>query len=130
MLRTLWPAALLLAALPAAATASDAYTTRIEPRPFYGAAVTIEAGVRVFRPLPTVRHVIVNPGGRTPLSLGYTDVRTVEHNYNYNYGEPAQVIDGAPAEGLVGGVPFFPRHFRHGHRPHHRGGGLGPSRRH
>jgi hypothetical protein len=27
-------------------------TTRIEPRPFYGATVSVEEGVRVFRPLP------------------------------------------------------------------------------
>ena len=37
---------------PPAALAEEAYTTRIEPRPFYGATVTIEHGVRVFRPLP------------------------------------------------------------------------------
>ena len=51
-------AAALPLGLPAAA--QDAYMTRIEPRPFYGATVTIESGVRVFRPLPTTRHVIVN----------------------------------------------------------------------
>ncbi len=54
-------------ALPAAA--EEAFTTRIEPRNAYGATVTIEQGVRVFRPLPTERQVIVNPGGMTPLSL-------------------------------------------------------------
>jgi hypothetical protein len=27
-------------------------TTRIEPRPFYGATVSVEEDVRVFRPLP------------------------------------------------------------------------------
>ena len=37
--------------LPAAA---EPVTTRIETRPFYGAVVTMERGVRVFRPLP--RH--------------------------------------------------------------------------
>lgn len=43
--------------------------TQIEPRPTYGATVTIEEGVRVFRPLPAgSRHVIVNPN-RTPLVL-------------------------------------------------------------
>ena len=36
-------------------------TTRIEPRPFYGATVTIEAGVRVFRPLPPHDRVIIDP---------------------------------------------------------------------
>ena len=34
-------------------------TTRIEPRPFYGATVTIEAGVRVFRALPPHDRVII-----------------------------------------------------------------------
>ena len=53
------------------ASAQSAYTTRIEPRAVYGATVTIEEGVRVFRPLPSEEHVIVNPGGKTPLSLGY-----------------------------------------------------------
>ncbi len=53
------------------ASAQSAYTTRIETRAVYGATVTIEEGVRVFRPLPSEQHVIVNPGGKTPLSLGY-----------------------------------------------------------
>ena len=44
------------------ASAEDAYTTRIEPRATYGATITVEEGVRVFRPLPSERHVIVNPG--------------------------------------------------------------------
>jgi len=60
-------------AIAAPALAEDAHTTRIEPSPVYGATVTIEEGVRVFRPLPSERHVIVNPGGRTPLSLNYYD---------------------------------------------------------
>lgn len=65
-------AALVAAAAPALpAAAEEAYTTRIEPRNAYGATVTIEQGVRVFRPLPTERQVIVNPGGMTPLSLYY-----------------------------------------------------------
>lgn len=60
----------------ASAAAGDAYTTRIEPTNAYGATVTIEEGVRVFRPLPPDRHVIVNPEGRTPLSLNYYDPAT------------------------------------------------------
>ncbi|MEL6225705.1 MAG: hypothetical protein AAFR01_01625 [Pseudomonadota bacterium] len=54
--------------------AGDAKTTRIEPRPYYGATVTIEAGVRVFRPLPPTKHVIINPGSRTPINLSETNV--------------------------------------------------------
>ena len=55
---------LLAGSLPALAQS----TTRIEPRPFYGATVTIEAGVRVFRPLPPHDRVIINPGNATPLT--------------------------------------------------------------
>jgi hypothetical protein len=60
-------AAVLAATAPA--YAGGAHTTRIEESNAYGATVTIEEGVRVFRPLPSDRHVIVNPGGRTPLSV-------------------------------------------------------------
>lgn len=56
--------------LSSAAFAQDARTTRIEPNATYGATVTMEEGVRVFRPLPSEAHVIVNPNG-TPLGLNY-----------------------------------------------------------
>ena len=69
--------------------ASAAETVRIETRPFYGATVTLEEGVRVFRPLPADRRVIINPHGRTPLSLGFEDNRTVSRNYNYSYSQDA-----------------------------------------
>lgn len=52
------------------AFAQDARTTRIEPNATYGATVTMEEGVRVFRPLPSEAHVIVNPNN-TPLGLNY-----------------------------------------------------------
>ena len=61
--------ATLVLADPAAA--GDARTTRIETRPFYGATVTLEHGVRVFRALPPHERVIINPGGRTPLNLSF-----------------------------------------------------------
>lgn len=71
---TLLAAGALLA--PAtAAFAGDAVTTRIEPRNVYGATITVEEGVRVWRPLPPEGHVIVNPG-RVPLSLNYYDPAT------------------------------------------------------
>jgi hypothetical protein len=66
-------AAAAATAIVARAGAEDSYTTRIEPRAVYGATVSIEEGVRVFRPLPSEHHVIVNPGGLAPLSLGYFD---------------------------------------------------------
>jgi hypothetical protein len=57
----------------APAVAGDSVTTRIEPRPFYGAVVTVESGVRVFRPLPRHDHVIINPGN-APVVLGINDL--------------------------------------------------------
>ena len=65
-------ATLALAALPASA---ESYTTRIEPRPFYGATVTLEEGVRVFRPLPRHDRIIINPGNATPLNVEVGDTR-------------------------------------------------------
>ena len=62
-------AGIALGSLPALAQS----TTRIETRPVYGATVTVERGVRVFRPLPPHDRVIINPGGRTPLSLDVID---------------------------------------------------------
>ena len=44
-------------------------TTRIEPRPVYGAIVTREMGVRVFRPLPPHDRIIINPGNATPIGI-------------------------------------------------------------
>jgi hypothetical protein len=73
---------LAFASLPAVAQS----TTRIETRPFYGATVTIEEGVRVFRPLPPHDRIIINPDGKTPLSLAFqqTDNPIYTRNYIYN----------------------------------------------
>lgn len=60
-------AALLLAS--STACANDARTTRVIQDHVYGATVTIEEGVRVFRPLPPDRHVIVNPEGETDIEI-------------------------------------------------------------
>ena len=77
-------------------------TTRIETRPFYGAVVTIEEGVRVFRPLPSTERVIINPQGDTPLSLGFNETNVTERNYNYNYSETK--VDGADGGSYAGGI--------------------------
>ncbi|MCC7251226.1 hypothetical protein [Hyphomicrobium sp.] len=69
MIRSLTACAAALCLAGASAHAGDATTTRIVPYNAYGATVTVEHGVRVFRPLPPEGHVIVNPGNRTPLSL-------------------------------------------------------------
>lgn len=111
---------------------AEAYTTRIETRPFYGAVVTLEEGVRVFRPLPPPRQVIINPGGRTPLALSFSDVRVDERSYNYNYEEGNYSSDfdrGYGGYGFFGGFgkkrPFHHgRRSFHGPKFHHRGGGL------
>jgi hypothetical protein len=118
-------ASLALSAVPAAA---EGYTTRIETRPFYGATVTLEEGVRVFRPLPVERQVIINPGGQTPLSLGFNETNVYEHrvvkNYNYNEGSNA-----APSyrvgSGFYGFGPGFARGNRGGHHNGHSPGGMG-----
>lgn len=65
--------------------AQGASTTRIEPRPVYGATITIEEGVRVFRPLPPERHVIVNPGGATPLNLSINETRVIEQRSSVSH---------------------------------------------
>jgi len=53
---------------------AESGTTRIVHDEPYGAIVTKEAGVLVFRGLPPTRKVIVNPGGKTPLELKQTEV--------------------------------------------------------
>ncbi|MEO8422251.1 MAG: hypothetical protein ABI457_13765 [Hyphomicrobium sp.] len=55
--------------LASAALAESPRTTRIETRPYYGAVVTIEHGVRVYRPVPPTQHLIINPEGASPLQL-------------------------------------------------------------
>jgi len=64
----LLPLAAVAAALVIPASAETPHTTRIETRPVYGATVTIEHGVRVYRPVPPTDHLIVNPD-RAPLVL-------------------------------------------------------------
>jgi hypothetical protein len=68
-MRFFGPLFLLAVAIAPAAFAEPAHTTRIETRPYYGAVVTIEHGVRVYRPVPPTQHLIVNPDGATPLQL-------------------------------------------------------------
>ena len=59
---------------PVPPSAQMATTTRIETQPVYGAVITYESGVRVFRPIPPTQHMIINPDGQTPLGLGLTGV--------------------------------------------------------
>ena len=112
----------------AGAAAAESYTTRIEPRPFYGSVTTLEHGVRVIRPLPPERQVIINPNG-TPLSLGFNESRVYEYssstNYNYNSGA---ALDGAgiynsPLWGGGGWWGKGRRGFNNGRPNHGMGGG-------
>jgi len=71
-----------LASLPA--LAQDAHTTRIEHESYYGAVVTVEQGVRVFRPLPPDRHVIINPDGDSKIRLNVGDAGGSRHSVRGN----------------------------------------------
>ncbi len=103
--------AIALIASASGQAAAQSSTTRIEPRPFYGATVTLEEGVRVFRPLPVTRHVIVNPGSATPLNLSFNDTKVVENrtSHNYHYGE------GGHVHGANGTAGYYAPN--HGHHP-------------
>ncbi len=102
--RVFIPTSMLAAA--AGGALAQGGTIRIEPRPFYGATVTLEEGVRVFRPLPPDRYVIINPDHRTPLSLGISDTRVYEqrnvNNYDRSSGPEANYPNyvGRPGYGL------------------------------
>lgn len=112
----------LAACLGAQAASAESYTTRIEPRPFYGAVVTLEEGVRVIRPLPPDRHVIINPDNKTPLSLSFNETHVSEHRVIENHTSAAADGNGAPliygrGGGVYGGFDGHPGRF--GHMGHH-----------
>ncbi len=107
-------AAMGLQAIPAAAT--DATTTRIEPRVFYGATVTLEEGVRVFRALPPHKQVIINPDSKAPVSLSFNE--TVEHKYNYQKVDPRAAPDVITP--MYGGAALpYGYYGQYGSRPSH-----------
>ena len=118
-------AAVILA--PVAALAGGAQTTRIETRPFYGATVTIEEGVRVFRPLPPHRHIIINPHGQAAVNLTIEDRKIVKRNYHYGVrgsSHDDSGYRGAPVYGTYGG--YSDDGHRRGRHYGHRPGGHGP----
>src|SRR5262245_58810905 len=120
MLRRSLLALSIFAGLPLAAASAESFTTRIEPRPYYGSVVTVEQGVRVWRPIPPPRHMIINPTG-SPVSLNLTDVReTSTHN-----GVPIAVQGAAPiveGPGRYSGPYYYPRGFGHHHHRHRNNG--------
>ena len=102
--------AIAAAVLSTAALAQEATTTRIETRAFYGATVTLEAGVRVFRPLPPHSKVIINPGGVTPLHIGLQENRdsTRSSSSDQSGNDRGSSFDNGFGSfgGGFGGLPF------------------------
>lgn len=104
MLPSFKTAALAVLATVGATTADAQSLTRIETHGFYGSTVTIEEGVRVFRPLPSTGHMIINPGGRTPVSLNISE--SVHHYVGPGGGSVSQ--SGTSAGGVrAGGLPWL-----------------------
>lgn len=63
-------AAALAALTGAGVSAEEAHTTRIVAEPVYGATVTVEHGVNVYRPVPPTTHLIVNSDEAATVILG------------------------------------------------------------
>ena len=117
-------AALALGLAPAA-QAGEATTTRIETQAYYGATVTLELGVRVFRPLPPHSKIIINPGGTTPINLGIEENRSTSHNHFYDHGARPGHAGPDSAPGIYGGYAPHGQHPHYGARrfaPGHGGG--------
>lgn len=117
--------ALAAAAVPTAA-AADAVTTRIETRPYYGAIVTLEQGVRVWRALPPHDRIIIVPERLGKVNINVDAGRRshapapMVNNVNINQHGPAY------QDGVVG-LPYGGYLRRPPHRPgpHHDSGGHG-----
>lgn len=80
-MRSVFVASAVLLATALSAMAAESVTTRIETRPYYGAVVTVEKGVRVYRPLPRHDRIIINPTN-APVYLGLPDQRHYIVNQN------------------------------------------------
>jgi hypothetical protein len=135
MFRRVAPFALAAALVAPTAAKAGSTTTRIETRPYYGATVTLEHGVRVFRPLPPHDRVIINPGGTTPLNLGIEEHRSISHNHYYDHGgrQTQTAPDAGP--GYVYGGGYWPdrrggHHLGRGAKPIPGGHGHGHSGQH
>ena len=117
------PTLIVCLAMAGPVIAQDASTTRIETRPYYGAVVTIEAGVRVFRPLPPTKKVIINPDGQVPLSLGFNETRVYQKSVNVNVNRNTNVNRNGSSG--IAGVGVVGRAFRGGRGGAVRGGRAG-----
>ncbi len=87
-------AAVVLATFAMAGSAAAQSTTRIETRPYYGAVVTLEAGVRVFRPLPPPDRVIINPNGAVPLTLNINEAPAPQVNVDVRQSQYVRTYRG------------------------------------
>jgi uncharacterized membrane protein YgcG len=99
--RLMLSAATLVATIAAASVAQAEGLIRIEPRPYYGAVVTMERGVRVFRPLPTQHLMIINPDNKTPVNISFN--RTIEHRSGDGGSSSSNGGGGSNAGGASGG---------------------------
>ena len=121
--------ALLLAAAAVAATIAtagsafaQASTIRIEPRPYYGATITLEQGVRVWRSLPPTKYVIINPNNRTPLNLNLAEYNENRASENRSYDNTGAAAPGTADDGSYYGGRYVGGRFnRRDHRRHHHG---------
>jgi hypothetical protein len=113
--RTLFVAAISVSAAAVTPALAQSQTIRIEPRPYYGAVVTLEQGVRVWRPLPPTSHMIINPTN-APVSVNVTDVRETVNHTGPVYAAPSRnqaggyANPGYRAAGLYAGRRTGQRH--------------------
>ena len=113
------------------AACADGFTTRILTQPYYGAVTTVEHGVRVIRPLPPDRFVIVNPN-RTPLALSFNENNVYDYSSNAVGGGSRSDLGAYNPDGPIYTYPSYGRRFWNGRkgaghfhngRPGHFGGG-------
>ncbi len=121
-MRYLRAAALITAVIATTAPASAGETIRIETRPYYGAVITREAGVRVFRPIPPTSKMIINPGGKTPLSLNFEEYRSESHTYHHGGVAAHDHGSGADAgyAAIYGGFHHGKHHHHDAHKNRHK----------
>ena len=78
-----------------------------------GARISIEEGVRVFRPYPATKKQFFIPSKDFPLALSFQETQVTEHSYNYH--EHNHKGEGAVRPGGTPGL-FVGRLKGHGHK--------------
>jgi hypothetical protein len=98
------------------AALADAVTTRIETRPYYGAIVTIEQGVRVWRALPPHDRIIIVPESAKNVRVNI-DASSHKHQAPPSVSNNVNINNSGNVEsGGAYGIPLG-----YGARPHHGG---------